>query len=211
MKLHHLVQHRFKAPDFLGLLHFRRPFEGGHALPLKDRSATGHDGPPQHLEITARNAKDSFREITRGLYSLFTGMRVTLAEFFKPPVTVQYPRETIKMPARFRGHIELVRDSETGKALCIACKLCERACPTDCITVEGIKKEGDKRKSVTDFQLDFSRCSLCGSCVEACKSSAIRFSKEYNLASVNQEDFAFNLLKRLEQEAQAATPAPPAA
>ena len=58
------------------------------------------------------------------------------------------------MPKRYRGHIMLVRDPATGKSLCIACKSCEKACPSDCIVVEGIKREGDKKKSVTEFKLE---------------------------------------------------------
>src|SRR5512134_1503178 len=111
--------------------------------------------------------KHTLREIVTGFRSLLTGMRLTLAEFFKPPVTVQYPHESLKMAPRFRGHIELVRDPQTGKPLCYACKLCERACPSDCISVEGVKLEGDKRKTVSEYQLDFTKCSLCGSCIEA--------------------------------------------
>lgn len=143
----------------------------------------------------------------RGFNSLFTGMKVTITEFFKPAVTVQYPHETIEMPARFRGHIELVRDAATGKAICFACKVCEKACPSDCITVEGVKFEGDKRKSVTTFKLDFTKCSLCGSCVDACKSSAIQFSRQYNLASTTKEEFIMDLFKKLEADGHTAAPA----
>jgi formate hydrogenlyase subunit 6/NADH:ubiquinone oxidoreductase subunit I len=94
-----------------------------------------------------------------------------------------------------------VRDSATGKPKCFVCKLCEKACPSDCITVEGIKPEGAKRKTVTSYRLDFTKCSLCGSCVEACRDGAIRFSREYNLASTNKDDFVMDLFKRLEAEA----------
>jgi NADH-quinone oxidoreductase subunit I len=139
-------------------------------------------------------------EIYSGLKSLFIGMRITIGQFFKPIVTVQYPHETLKMPARFRGHIELVRDPATGKPKCFVCKLCEKACPSDCITVEGVKPEGAKRKTVTHYRLDFTKCSLCGSCVEACRDNAIRFSREYNLASLNKEDFVMDLFKRLEAQ-----------
>ena len=144
--------------------------------------------------------KASLQELGRGFRSLITGMRLTIGQFFKPSVTVQYPHESLTMPARFRGHIELVRDPETGKAICFACKLCERSCPSDCIKVEGAKLDGEKRKSVTEFKLDFTTCSLCGSCVEACKSGAIRFGRDYNLASTNREDFILDLFKRLESE-----------
>lgn len=152
--------------------------------------------------------KSGFKEIIGGFNSLVTGMRITLGQFFKPTVTLQYPHEAQKMAPRFRGHIELVRDPATGKALCFACKLCERACPSDCITVDGAKLEGAKKKSVTLYQLDFTKCSLCGSCVEACREGAIRFSRDYNLAGLNKEEFVMDLFKNLEAEAQSAAPAP---
>ena len=148
--------------------------------------------------------KNSLKEIATGFNSLITGMRITLGQFFKTNVTVQYPHESLKMPERFRGHIELVRDPETGKALCFACKLCERACPSDCITVDGAKLDGAKKKSVTQYVLDFTKCSLCGSCVEACRDGAIRYSHAYNLASTNKEDYIMDLFKRLEDERLAA-------
>ena len=147
--------------------------------------------------------KNSLKEIFTGFNSLVIGMRITLGQFFKPTVTVQYPHESLKMPKRFRGHIELVRDPTTGKAVCFACKLCERACPSDCITVDGAKLDGAKKKSVTQYVLDFTKCSLCGACVEACRDSAIQFSREFNLAGTHKEDFVMDLFKRLEDEAKA--------
>jgi NADH-quinone oxidoreductase subunit I len=148
--------------------------------------------------------KNVVSEVYSGLKSLFIGMRITISEFFKPIVTVQYPHESLKMSARFRGHIELVRDPSTGQAKCFVCKLCEKACPSDCITVEGIKPEGARRKTVTSYRLDFTKCSLCGSCVEACRDGAIRFSREYNLAGTRKEDFVMDLFQRLEAQRLAA-------
>ena len=146
--------------------------------------------------------KGPIQEIIDGFRSLITGMRITIEQFFKPSVTVHYPHESLKMSDRFRGHIELARDPETGKSLCIACKSCEKACPSDCIFVEGVKREGEKRKSATDFRLDFTKCSLCGSCVEVCPTEALRFSKSYNLASTSKESYLYDLLKRMEAEHQ---------
>jgi NADH-quinone oxidoreductase subunit I len=144
--------------------------------------------------------KNVFAELYSGLKSLFIGMRITIGQFFKPTITLRYPHEALKMSARFRGHIELVRDSATGQPKCFVCKLCEKACPSDCITVEGIKPEGARRKTVTSYRLDFTKCSLCGSCVEACRDGAIRFSKEYNLAGTRKEDFIMELFQRLEAQ-----------
>jgi NADH-quinone oxidoreductase subunit I len=145
--------------------------------------------------------KRALGDLFGGFVSLLTGMRITLEQFFKPPVTVHYPREVVKMPKRYRGHIILVRDAVTGQARCVACKACEKACPSDCIVVEGIKREGEKKKSVTEFKLDFTKCSLCGSCVEVCSTDALDFSKEYNLASTSKAEFyQIDLLQRIVQE-----------
>ena len=144
--------------------------------------------------------KKALKDIFGGFGSLVTGMRITLGQLFKPEVTVRYPHKSLKMSTRFRGHIELVTDPETGKPICFACKLCERACPSDCITVEGVKLEGAKKRSVSGYMLDFTKCSLCGSCVEACKSNAIQYSKQYNLASTSKEEYIMDLFKRLEKD-----------
>lgn len=138
-----------------------------------------------------------FSEIYHGLISLFIGMGVTFKEFFKPTVTVSYPYETLTMCDRYRGHVELI-ENEEGKPNCVVCGLCQRACPSACITLAGKKPEGEKKKVLTKYILDFTRCSLCGSCVESCNFNALEFSKEYNLASTRKEDFIFDLLKRLE-------------
>jgi NADH-quinone oxidoreductase subunit I len=144
--------------------------------------------------------KRALSELFGGFVSLLTGLRITLQQFFKPSVTVHYPHETLPMPERFRGPVMLVRDPATGQALCIACKSCEKACPSDCLVVEGVKREGDKKKSVTEFKLDFTRCSLCGSCVEVCPVDALRFSKAYNLASTTRTAFCqIDLLERREE------------
>lgn len=145
--------------------------------------------------------KKMFKEIFTGFYSLLVGMRITLQQFFKPQVTVQYPHKSLKMPKRYRGHIVLVRDNDTGKSLCVACDACEKACPSDCIIVDGIKREGEKRKSVTEFKLDFTKCSLCGACVEVCPVDALEYSKEYNLASTSKTAYAqIDLYQRVMEE-----------
>ena len=145
----------------------------------------------------------AFRDVAGGFKSLLVGMRITLGQAIKPSITVQYPHQTLKMPARFRGHVKLVLDPATGKSRCTACGLCVKACPSDCIELDGIKREGEKKKSVTEYELDFTKCSLCGSCVDACPSDAIEYSKDYNVVSLNREDFShMDLVKRLEAEAE---------
>ena len=43
------------------------------------------------------------------LQGLFTGMKVTIIELFKKPVTVQYPEEKVDIKPRFRGRHHLLR------------------------------------------------------------------------------------------------------
>ena len=65
-----------------------------------------------------------------GIGSLLTGLKVTGREFFTPKVTEQYPenRATLKMFDRYRGELVMPHDAE-GKNRCIACGLCQAACP----------------------------------------------------------------------------------
>jgi NADH-quinone oxidoreductase subunit I len=87
------------------------------------------------------------------------------------------------MPPRFRGHIKL---NGPGYRQVAAAPPARSACapaPATASTVDGLKKEGEKKKSVSKYKLDFTTCSLCGSCVEACPSDAIEFSKDYNVVS----------------------------
>jgi NADH-quinone oxidoreductase subunit I len=139
-----------------------------------------------------------FTELFTGTRSLLEGMWITLKEFPKKPVTLSYPHESVKMYRRYRGHIELIINEE-GTSNCVVCGMCQRACPSGCISLTGEKPEGSKKKVLTSYTLDFTTCSLCGSCVESCNFDALQFSNEYNLASTRKEDFIIDLLKRLEE------------
>ncbi len=142
------------------------------------------------------------KDIVRGTWSLLVGMMVTIRFFFKPVVTLQYPHETVPMKPRFRGHIDLVLDERKNGDKCIVCNACMKTCPSNCITLEGEKREGVKQKVLTLYRLDFTKCSLCGLCVEACPTAAIDFSKDYNLVGSQESEFVFDLLKRLEERKQ---------
>jgi NADH-quinone oxidoreductase subunit I len=141
-----------------------------------------------------------WNDVIGGAKSLVIGLSITGREFFKPVVTELYPWEVPEMTENFRGHIELVKDEKTGKPKCIVCGMCQRSCPSGCISLAGEKKEGEKKKSLTKYHLDFTTCSLCGTCIESCNFGAIQFSKDYNLASTRKEDYIFDLVKRLEEQ-----------
>jgi NADH-quinone oxidoreductase subunit I len=139
-------------------------------------------------------------EIITGVWSLLVGMWITLRQTLVRPVTVTYPHQSLVMPKRFRGPVELIRNRESGEPNCVVCMACQKACPSACILIEGHKPEGSLRRVPTLFTLDFTACSLCGLCVESCRFDALRFSREYNLASLCKEDYQMDLLKRLGNE-----------
>ena len=134
-----------------------------------------------------------FKDIVTGSWSLCVGMWIVLKHAFRRPVTVQYPYEAVTLPARYRGHIQLKFD-DAGKPKCIVCMACQRACPSNCIDLDGVKPEGAPRKVPTRYNLNFTTCSLCGLCVESCNFDALEFSKEYNLRSQRKEDFHMDML-----------------
>lgn len=141
---------------------------------------------------------DYFLDLYAGVKSLIIGMVVTFKAMLQPIVTVQYPRERIDITPNFRGHTELVKDPETGQHRCIVCMMCEKDCPSGCITVKGESREGVKGKVLTTYLLDFTKCSLCGICVEVCPTTALEYSHEYDLAGFSAEEYHYDLLGRLE-------------
>ena len=126
------------------------------------------------------------------LVDILSGLAVTLRLYFSRKSTVQYPEE-VKVPApRFRGLPRLFRD-EAGEPLCIACKLCQKSCGTNCFDIEGRKAEGVRHMRPVKFDWTLERCSFCGFCVEVCPTSAIRFSPEFRLTGVRRDGLVFHL------------------
>jgi NADH-quinone oxidoreductase subunit I len=139
--------------------------------------------------------------IVKGAVSLIIGLGVTIKAFFRPVITVQYPRQLVDITPGFRGHTKLVGDDENPeKTRCIVCGMCEKTCPSGAIrTVEGEKKEGEKKKTLTTYILDFSACSQCGLCVEVCPTDALAFSADFNPAGFSRQDCVYDLLKEYEK------------
>ncbi len=126
------------------------------------------------------------------LVDIFRGLAVTLRVYFSRKATIEYP-EKVKVPApRFRGLPRLYRD-ENGEPLCIACKLCQKACGTNCFDIEGRREEGAKLMRPVKFDWTLERCSFCGFCVEVCPTNAIRFSPEFRLTGVRKDGLLFHL------------------
>ncbi len=134
------------------------------------------------------------------LAEILRGLRVTIAQMFRPKFTRQYPEEKWNPPASFRGRPVLVEQNGTER--CVACGLCARVCPALAIEVQASETELLKERYPVKFEINMLRCIFCGFCEEVCPEEAIIMSKEYELVFTRQEDAIFgkeNLLKPYEQ------------
>ena len=96
------------------------------------------------------------------LFELLQGMFLTLKYMFKAKVTINYPHEKGPLSPRFRGEHAL-RRYPSGEERCIACKLCEAACPAFAIVIESEPRPDGSRRT-TKYDIDMTKCIFCGFC-----------------------------------------------
>ncbi|HUF91005.1 MAG TPA: NADH-quinone oxidoreductase subunit I [Candidatus Limnocylindria bacterium] len=111
-------------------------------------------------------------------------MGMTLRNFIRKPVTVNYPTVKRLYPDRFRGLLALTYDPQTGEENCIGCRLCEFICPPQVIKVEMLKAE--KRNWAKTFTLELYACEFCELCVQVCPTDAIIMMKSFDLATADR-------------------------
>jgi NADH-quinone oxidoreductase subunit I len=121
---------------------------------------------------------------------LWKGLMITLRHFWvnffrhvgrsvglktkAPAVTIQYPEERRAVSPRWRGLHRLMLRPD-GAPRCVACMMCETACPDYCIYITaGETPDARIEKYPIAFEIDLLRCCFCGLCVEACPEDAIR-------------------------------------
>lgn len=71
------------------------------------------------------------------MLGILKALRTTVSTMLRQPVTVQYPTQMRKLPARSRGLPLLVWDHEHDEPFCIGCRQCDDICPVQCISVAG--------------------------------------------------------------------------
>jgi len=76
--------------------------------------------------------------------------------------------------------------------MCIACDLCALACPENLIVVSSQRNEQTRRKELTNFTYDLSRCMFCGLCEDACPVDALELTQDFELASYTREGWIWD-------------------
>lgn len=126
---------------------------------------------------------------------IIVGLRLTIAQIFRPKFTRQYPEERWNPPPSFRGRPVLVEES--GVERCVACGLCARVCPALAIEMQASESEYWKERYPVMFEINMLRCIFCGFCEEVCPEEAIVMSQDYELTFTSQEDAIFGKDKLL--------------
>lgn len=122
------------------------------------------------------------------LLDLLQGLLVTFrSQHPKNIQTEQYPAERPKVAERYRGAPRLNINPETGETLCISCNLCALACPEALIVVTSERNEQTRRKDLTTFTYDISRCMFCGLCEDACPVDALELTQDFEMASYSRD------------------------
>jgi NADH-quinone oxidoreductase subunit I len=129
----------------------------------------------QGLLVTAKNLVGSFHDPRRF-------------------VTTQYPEERTKLPEAYRNFPFLVSESAEdpmGTLRCVACLICEKECPPQCIYIEkadGKKPDANGKMQLFPavFDIDIAVCMSCQICVEVCPFDAIKMDQVFEIAATNR-------------------------
>ena len=123
------------------------------------------------------------------LKGMFVVLRNFVESYYKPErlVTVQYPEESRPLPPRFRGFPFLIYDDDSGALRCVACQLCAKACPANCIELAMAKGEdGKPAKRPETYTVNLGLCMQCGLCVEACPFGALAMDHDFERAGTDR-------------------------
>lgn len=130
------------------------------------------------------------RELARKVFlvDLIKGLAVTFSyQGPKSVYTEQYPLQRPQVAERYRGAPRLNVNPDTNETLCIACDLCALACPEHLIVVASERNPATRRKELTTFTYDLSRCMFCGLCEDACPTDALELTQDFELAAYTRE------------------------
>ena len=101
----------------------------------------------------------------------------------------------MQFPVAYRGRPVLALN-EHDRPNCVACGLCEIACPAYCIDIipgENSGKQNEVERYPVAFTIDYAICIFCGFCEEACPEEAIFMSDQYDITMLDRKKMKYNM------------------
>lgn len=135
------------------------------------------------------SVREYFHNITQTVRTILIGMRITLKYCFAKTVTVQYPDVAPVLQPKYRGfHFYEIEK-------CIACDLCAKACPVDCIYIEKTgPRKIDKETNIavggamTRYAIDYAKCMFCALCCDPCPTDCIHMGNIHDMSGFTRKD-----------------------
>jgi NADH-quinone oxidoreductase subunit I len=143
--------------------------------------------------------KGFFAKTMMKLYvpSVLAGMKKTMEYMIRPKATLQYPEVKRVTRKGYRGEHRLKQD-EQGRMKCVACFMCQTACPAECIEITaGPSPWPDRDKAPVQFRIDMMKCIYCGMCEEACPCDAIELTETYTQVATSREEKIYDINRLL--------------
>jgi len=107
--------------------------------------------------------------------------KTILGSIGKKPATLMYPVVPREWEERTRGSVSIDGDN------CIACGMCERACPTNAIAID--KAEGK-------WVIQRMQCIQCSACVDCCPKKCLTMENLYTIPDVVKVVDEFDIPKK---------------
>lgn len=133
---------------------------------------------------------------------------MTVARQFVRKITrvLNYPTVTIEYPYVAKPHVKLARLSINNNFQeCTGCRDCESKCPVKAISIQMDEYAPAARKPknakgqdilgvLNSYRIDYSKCVMCGICVDICPAGSMSFDKTYKKPEGQTQNLSIDLI-----------------
>lgn len=140
------------------------------------------------------------KELFSDIWNLLQGMRISMLNFCRKPITEEYPENRGKKQysERFRGELVMPHNAQ-NEHKCSACGICQMNCPNGSITItkkDVTTAEGKTKKVLDKYIYNIGSCTFCGLCTMNCVQKAIVWSNNFEHSTFTKEA----MIKQLNHE-----------
>jgi NADPH-dependent glutamate synthase beta subunit-like oxidoreductase/Pyruvate/2-oxoacid:ferredoxin oxidoreductase delta subunit len=88
------------------------------------------------------------------------------------------------------GHREAIRCMRCQTHVCVACTMCARVCPDNCIAVEG--DDTGYKRTVARYDFVMEWCCFCGLCQDICPTQTLSLAADCDYARTSRRAFFYD-------------------